>query len=280
MRARADVVLAVRDGSATLAAGSSIDALGQFELHPILGQVGEALRFSQSPLFMIIAVVIVLTFLYVGMRPAAVVPGRLQAAAELCYDFIRDMAADTMGEGGSRYVPFVFAIFFFILAGNYLGLIPYCFTFTSHIAVTAALALMVFFVSIAATVKRQGIVTFFAHFMPEGAPRALAPLIVPIEMLSYLSRPVSLSIRLFANMMAGHVLFEVFAGFTIMLGGFGVVGHVLSVAPVAINVALTALELLVGVLQAYVFAILTCIYLREAVVHNDEEASSSTPIPA
>ncbi|GAN52829.1 F0F1 ATP synthase subunit A [Tanticharoenia sakaeratensis] len=262
-----------------MAAGSTIDALGQFELHPVLGQVGETLRFSQSPLFMIIAVVIVLAFLYLGMRPAAVVPGRLQAAAELSYDFIHDMAIDTMGPGGAAFFPFVFALFFFILAGNYLGLIPFSFTFTSHIIVTFSLALLVFAVAIAASLRRQGL-KFFAHFMPEGAPLLMAPLIVPIEILSYLSRPVSLSIRLFANMMAGHVLFEVFAGFTIMLGGLGLVGHVLAVAPIAINVALTALELLVGVLQAYVFAILTCIYLREAVVDDHDDDTAHNPVSA
>lgn len=249
-----------------MAAGSTIDALGQFELHPVLGQIGEALRFSQSPAFMLVAVIVVLAFLYVGMRPAAVVPGRMQAAAELGYDFIHNMAVETIGKEGAAFFPFVFALFFFILAGNYLGLIPYCFTFTSHIAVTASLAILVFVVSILASLRYQGF-KFFAHFMPEGAPVFLAPLLIPIEILSFLSRPVSLSIRLFANMMAGHVLLEVFAGFTLMLAGLGAFGSVLAVTPVVINVALTALELLVGVLQAYVFAILTCIYLREAVAH-------------
>ncbi|GBR26598.1 ATP synthase F0F1 subunit alpha [Kozakia baliensis NRIC 0488] len=215
---------------------------------------------------MIIGVALVLGFLYIGMRPAAVVPGRLQAAAEMGYDFIHDMAVDTMGKEGTAFFPFVFAIFFFILAGNYLGLLPYSFTFTSHIIVTFSLAILVFVVAILASLRLQGL-AFFKHFMPEGAPKILAPLLIPIEILSFLSRPVSLSIRLFANMMAGHVLLEVFAGFTIMLAGLGAFGTVLAVAPVVINIALTALELLVGVLQAYVFAILTCIYLREAVAH-------------
>ena len=215
---------------------------------------------------MIVAVVLVLAFLYVGMRPAAVVPGRFQAAAEMGYEFIHNMAVETIGENGTKFFPFVFAIFFFILAGNYLGLLPYSFTFTSHIVVTFAMAMMVFVVALLASFRYQG-VKFFAHFMPQGAPVWLAPLLIPIEILSFLSRPVSLSIRLFANMMAGHVLLEVFAGFAIMLAGLGVLGKTIAVAPVAIDVALTALELLVGVLQAYVFAILTCIYLREAVAH-------------
>ncbi|AFW00592.1 F0F1 ATP synthase subunit A [Gluconobacter oxydans H24] len=253
-------------GEASVAAGSTIDALGQFELHPVLGSLGEALRFSQSPLFMLIAVVLVLAFLFIGMRPASVVPGRLQAAAEIGYDFIHDLAIGTMGEEGAAFFPFVFALFFFILAGNYLGLLPFSFTYTSHIAVTLALAVTVFLISILASLRFQGL-GFFKHFMPAGAPVWLSPLLVPIEILSFLSRPVSLSIRLFANMVAGHVLLEVFAGFTIMLAGLGFFGHILAVAPIAINIALTALELLVGVLQAYVFAILTCIYLREAVAH-------------
>ncbi|GBQ27041.1 F0F1 ATP synthase subunit A [Gluconacetobacter sacchari] len=249
-----------------MAAGSTIDALGQFELHPVLGGLGEALRFSQSPLMMIVASVAVLAFLYVGMRPRAVVPGRLQAAAEICYDFIHDMAVDTIGPEGRAFFPFVFTLFFFILAGNYLGLLPFSFAFTSHVAVTVALALMVFVLSVIVSLKVQG-AKFFAHFMPAGAPAALAPLLVPIEILSFLSRPVSLSIRLFANMVAGHVMLEMFAAFTIMLAGLGLIGDVLAVGPVVINVALMALELLVGALQAYVFAILTCIYLREAVAH-------------
>lgn len=249
-----------------MAGGSRIDALGQFELHPVLGSVGESLRFSQSPLYMLIAVMFVLAFLYLGMRPAAIVPGRLQAAAEMGYDFIRDMAVSTIGEKGTSFFPFVFAIFFFILAGNYLGLLPFSFTFTSHIVVTLALAVTVFLVAILTSLRFQGL-GFFKHFMPEGVSLALAPILIPIEILSFLSRPVSLSIRLFANMVAGHVLLEVFASFTIMLAGLGAVGHVLAVAPVAINVALMALELLVGLLQAYVFAILTCIYIGEATSH-------------
>ncbi|GCE84034.1 F0F1 ATP synthase subunit A [Komagataeibacter diospyri] len=249
-----------------MAAGSSIDALGQFELHPVLGALGESLRFSQSPMMMIVAAVVVLAFLYVGMRPAAVVPGRLQSAAEMCYDFIHNMAVDTIGPEGRAFFPFVFTLFFFILAGNYLGLLPFSFAFTSHIAVTLALALMVFCLSIIVSLKVQG-AKFFAHFMPVGAPKALAPLLIPIEILSFLSRPVSLSIRLFANMVAGHVMFDMFAAFTIMLAGLGFFGDIIAVGPVVINIALMALELLVGALQAYVFAILTCIYLREAVAH-------------
>jgi F-type H+-transporting ATPase subunit a len=249
-----------------VAGGHSIDALGQFELHPVLGSLGASLRFSQSNLLMVIAAAIILIVLYVGMRPRAIVPGRMQAAAELLYDFIHTMALDQIGHEGRRFFPFIFTLFSFILVGNYLGLVPGSFTFTSHIAVTGALAILVFVVGLLVALREQGF-KFFGHFMPEGAPVALAPLLVPIEILSYLSRPISLAVRLFANMMAGHVMFEMFAAFTIMLGGIHFIGPVLGIAPIAINMALIALELLVGGLQAYVFAILTCIYLREAVAH-------------
>ncbi len=249
-----------------MAGGHSIDALGQFELHPVLGSLGASLRFSQSNLMMVIAAVIILAVLYLGMRPRAIVPGRFQAAAELLYDFIHTMAIDQIGHQGQRFFPFVFTLFSFILAGNYLGLVPGSFTFTSHIAVTGGLAILVFLVGLLVALREQGL-KFFGHFMPEGAPVALAPLLVPIEILSYLSRPISLAVRLFANMMAGHVMFEMFAAFTILLGGIHYIGPVLGIAPLVINMALIALELLVGALQAYVFAILTCIYLREAVAH-------------
>ena len=249
-----------------MAGGHSIDALGQFELHPVLGSLGASLRFSQSNLFMVIASAIVLLLLYAGMRPRAIVPGRLQALAEIVYDFIHGMTSDQIGPQGRRFFPFVFTLFTFILVGNYLGLLPGSFTFTSHIIVTAGMAVLVFVVGLLVALREQGF-GFFGHFMPEGAPMALAPLLVPIEILSYLSRPISLSVRLFANMMAGHVMFEMFAAFTILLGGIHIVGPILGVGPVLINMALIALELLVGALQAYVFAILTCIYLREAVAH-------------
>lgn len=250
-----------------MAGGSGIDALGQFELHPVFGSLGEATGFSQSPLFMIISSLIILAFVYLAIAPKSLVPGRFQAALEICYDFIFNMAEGTIGEKGKSFFPFVFTLFFFILIGNYLGLIPWGFAFTSHIAVTVALALTVFILSIIVSLKNQGM-KFFAHFMPQGAPVAMAPLLVPIEILSFLSRPVSLSIRLFANMVAGHVMFIMFASFTIMFSALGFFGDILGIGPIALNVALMALELLVGALQAYVFAILTCIYLQEAVGHH------------
>lgn len=249
-------------------AGQSIDALGQFELHPIFGALGKSIWFTQSELMMVIVAVIVPVAIYFGMRRNDILPGRYQAAVEILYEFLQGMVLGTMGTKGKGFFPFIFALFFFILTGNYLGLIPFSFTFTSHLVVTATLALMVFVLAILVSLKNQGF-KFFTHFMPTGTPILMAPLIVPIEILSYLSRPISLSIRLFANMVAGHVMLEMFAAFTIMLAtGLGLaVGGFLGIFPILLNVALIALELLVSALQAYVFAILACMYLQEAVEH-------------
>ena len=254
-------------GGTTLAAEQhSIDALSQFKLHPVAGALGAQLHVGQSVLYMLVAAVLILLFLYAGMRPRAVVPGRFQSAVELIYEFIQNMASDQIGHAGRRFFPFIFTLFSFILVGNYVGLFPGAFTFTSEIVVTAALAILVFVVAVAVSLLSHGL-GFFRHFMPEGAPLWMAPLLVPIEILTFLMRPVSLSIRLFANMVAGHVMFEMFAAFTIMLGGIHLIGPVLGIGPLILNVLLMALELLVGALQAYVFAILACIYLREAVAH-------------
>ncbi len=245
----------------------TIDALGQFRLHDVLGHLGRAVNFTQSNAFMVAGMVLTLALLYFGARPRAVVPGRLQAAAEYGYEFIMNMAVEQIGPEGRRFFPFLFTLFFFVLMGNLLGLLPFAFTYTSHIAVTAALAIMVIVFVTYVAIRENGSHFFTEYFFPPGAPKLLAPLIIPVEIISYLSRPVSLSIRLFANMVAGHVMFEMFATFTIMLGGLHLIGPLLGVAPLVVNMALMALELLVGALQAYVFAILTCIYLREAVAH-------------
>ncbi len=243
----------------------TIDALGQFRLYPTLGAVGRSVNFANSNVYMLVAVVVILGLLWLGMRQRAIVPGRLQAAAELAYDFVYRMCIDQIGQEGRRFFPFIFALFFFVLFGNLLGLLPYAFTYTSHIAVTAALAVLVIVVVTAIAIRENGSHFFTEYFFPKGTPKLLAPLIIPIEVISYLSRPVSLSVRLFANMVAGHVMFEVFASFTVMLAGLGLVGQVIAVGPIALNVVLVGFELLVACLQAYVFAILTCIYLHDAV---------------
>jgi F-type H+-transporting ATPase subunit a len=246
-------------------AGPAIDALGQFQLTTGLGPLGQALRFTNSNETMLAAAIIILLLFVLGLRARAIVPGRVQALVELLYEFVRNMCVDTIGEEGLRFFPLVFTLFSFILLGNLLGLFPYFFAFTSHIAVTLTLALFVFIFSTGVGFYTHGL-RFFKFFVPEGVPPWLLPLLVPIEIISYLSRPVSLSVRLFANMTAGHVMWEVFAGFMLLLtASFGFFGVLAAVVPFGLNIALVALELLVAGLQAYVFAILTCLYLHDAV---------------
>ncbi|HEY0833467.1 MAG TPA: F0F1 ATP synthase subunit A [Azospirillum sp.] len=243
-----------------------MDPLHQFQINPIVQIViaGYDVSFSNSALYMVIAVALIYGLLTKGMASRALVPGRLQSLAEMFYEFVANMVRDNAGHDAKPYFPFVFSIFMFVLFGNMLGMIPYTFTFTSHIIVTFTLAAVVFvFVTVLALMKHG--LHFFSFFMPHGAPIALAPILIPIEVISYLMRPVSLSIRLFANMMAGHTMLKVFAGFTVMMiGGLGAVGFLAGLVPIAINIALTGFEFLVAFLQAYVFTILTCLYIRDA----------------
>jgi len=246
-------------------AGPSIDALGQFQLSTGLGPIGASVNYTNSNEAMLACAAIIVLLFSLGLRQRAVIPGRLQALVELLYEFVHNMCVDTIGEEGLRYFPLVFTLFSFILLGNLVGLFPYFFAFTSHIAVTLTLALFVFVFSTGVGFYTHGF-RFFKFFVPEGVPVWLLPLLVPIEIISYLSRPVSLSVRLFANMTAGHVMWEVFAGFMLLLtASFGIFGVLASIVPLGLNVALVALELLVAGLQAYVFAILTCLYLHDAV---------------
>ena len=207
---------------------------------------------------MTVTVILISLFMVLGMRKRALVPGRWQSVAELSYEFVANLLRDTVGNEGRKYFPFVFTLFMFILVGNMLGMIPYSFTFTSHIIVTFALALVVFLgVTVLGFVKHG--VHFFSFFVPPGVSVVLWPLMIPIEIISYLSRPISLAVRLFANLTAGHTMLKVFAGFVISLG---IVGGIL---PLAFVVTLTGLELLIAFLQAYVFTILTCFYINDAI---------------
>ena len=224
-----------------------------FEMH--IG--GFDISFTNSSLFMILAVIGITAFLNLSMRRSALVPGRWQSMAELSYEFIANVVRDNVGNEGMPYFPFVFTLFMFILFCNLLGLIPFSFTVTSHIVVTFALAAIVFLGVTIIGFARNGL-GFLKLFVPSGVPILLLPLIVLIELISYLTRPISLSVRLFANMMAGHTMLKVFAGFVVALGIW------LGCAPLAFIVALTALELGIAILQAYVFAILSCIYLHDA----------------
>jgi F-type H+-transporting ATPase subunit a len=238
--------------------------LEQFELRPVLGSFGIVTHFTQANLFMVIGGLLVLSLLILGTRRRAAVPSRFQSLAELLYEFIRSMTLEQIGPEGKKFFPFVFTLFAFVLMGNLLGLIPFSFTYTSHIAITGALALTVIILSTLVGLYEHGF-RFFTYFAPKGAPVLLMPLIILIEIISYLSRPVSLSMRLFANMMAGHMILAVFASFAVILGSLGLVGLVGAFVPFAVNVPLIGFELLVALLQAYVFAILTCIYLHDAV---------------
>lgn len=233
--------------------------LAQFEIKTLVPIEfgGVDASFTNSSLFMVLTVLTISIFLIGGMRKSALVPGRWQSMAELAYVFIANMLKDNVGSEGRPYFPFVFTIFMFVLVGNIWGLMPYSFTFTSHIAVTFAMAFFVFVgVTLIAIAKHK--MHFFSFFMPPGVPLYMAPLLIPIEIISYLSRPISLSVRLFANMLAGHTLLKVFAGFIISLG------IAAGWLPFAFVVALTGLEFVIAFLQAFVFAILTCLYLNDA----------------
>ncbi len=232
--------------------------LEQFTIKPLapIEIGGYDVSFTNSSLFMVLTIILATVFLAGGMRRRAMVPGRWQSMAELSYEFIANMVRDNVGSEGRRFFPFVFTLFMFILFGNMLGMLPYGFTFTSHIIVTFTLAIVVFVgVTVLGFVKHG--IGFLKFFAPSGVPIFIMPLLIPIEIISYLSRPISLSVRLFANMLAGHTLLKVFGGFVIALGVAGVV-------PFAFLVALMGLELLIAFLQAYVFAILTCLYINDA----------------
>jgi F-type H+-transporting ATPase subunit a len=242
------------------------DPIHQFQVinYFTLGKVGSTdIAFTNSALYMGIAVGLTAALMLGATAGRQLVPGRMQSIAELAYEFVADTIRNTIGEGGMQFFPLVFSLFMFILVSNMVGLVPYNFTVASHIIVTAALALLVFGTVLVYGFWKNGL-HFFNLFVPKGIPWFVLPLIVFIEVLSFLSRPISHSVRLFANMLAGHITLKVFAGFVTMLGGLGFAGWLGATLPLALTVALTALELLVAFLQAYVFTILTCIYLNDA----------------
>ncbi len=217
--------------------------------------------FTNSSAFMVGAAVLIVLFTTLTVRRRELVPGRWQSLAEVSYEFVAGMIRDNVGNEGKPYFPFIFTLFMFILFCNMLGMLPYSFTVTSQIVVTFGLAFVVFIgVTIIGFIKHG--FGFFGFFLPTGVPGFLAPLVIPIEVLSYLIRPVSLGLRLFANLTAGHTMLKVFAGFIITLGSFYVVPGVI---PFSVVVGLTVLELAIAFLQAYVFAVLSCIYLHDAI---------------
>ena len=246
-----------------------IDPIHQFNIEPLftIGHIGNhTIAFTNSTLYMFIAVAVISLLMIGGMAGRQLVPGRLQSIAEISYEFVATMIRSTAGAEGMKFFPLIFSLFMFICVSNLIGIIPYTFTVSSHIIVTAALALLVWFTVLIYGVSKNGL-KFFKIFLPSGVPIFVLPLVVFIELLSFFFvKPVSHALRLFANMLAGHIALKVFAGFVAMLGvSLGALGWVGGIAPLALTVALTALELLVAFLQAYVFAMLACIYLNDAI---------------
>jgi len=238
--------------------------IAQFEIKSLvpLRLFGFDTSFTNSALYMVIAVGLISAFLIMSMRGRSLVPTRLQSVAEVLYEFVANTVRENVGQEGMKFFPLVFSLFIFVLICNLMGMVPGSFTVTSHLVVTAALALLVIGIVIVYGVATQG-PQFLKLFVPD-VPAPLLVLMVPIEVISFLSRPLSLSVRLFANMLAGHIALKIFAGFVGSLLAAGIWG-IISPLPLLLTIALTALEVLVAVLQAYVFAVLTCVYLHDAV---------------
>jgi F-type H+-transporting ATPase subunit a len=245
----------------------TVDPIHQFKIYdlvPIFTIHGHQIALTNSAVFMLIIVALVSALLIGATTRRAIVPGRLQSVAEMTYEFVANTVRNSTGNEGMKFFPFVFTLFMFVLFANVIGLIPYSFTVTSQLIITAMLALLVFLIVVIYGFWHNGL-RFLKLFVPKGVPIYILPAIVAIEVLSFLSRPVSHSVRLFANMLAGHITLQVFAGFIIMLAGFGILGWFGAAIPFVLVIMLTALEVLVALLQAYVFAILTCIYLNDAI---------------
>jgi F-type H+-transporting ATPase subunit a len=243
-----------------------IDPIHQFRLHDLAGPwniAGYEISFTNSALFMGIIVAVVTLFLLISAARGALVPGRLQSVGELWYEFIHNMVRNVLGNEGKAFFPLVFSLFSFVLVANMLGMFPYFFTVTSHVVVTATLAVFVIALVVVVGIAKHGL-GWFKLFVPSGVPMVILPFISVIEVISFLSRPVSLGLRLFGNMLAGHIVLKVFAGFVVLLASMGIGGIIGAIAPLGMAVALTALEFLVAFLQAFVFAILTCVYLNDA----------------
>lgn len=244
-----------------------LNPLHQFQIHKIIPiSMGKFdISYTNSALWMTIGLGLVCMFFYFSLRQEAVVPGRLQASVEMAFSFLSEMVRNAIGREGVNFFPFIFTLFWFVLMGNILGLIPYSFTYTSHIIVTFSLAIVGFVAANIIGIRKHGL-GMFSLFLPKGVPVFLAPLMIVVELITYLARPFSLSIRLFANMMAGHLILKLFASFSVMLiesaSGIGILA---SLVPLALNIGITGLEFLVAVLQTYVFTLLTCLYINDAV---------------
>lgn len=240
------------------------DPMHQFQIATLIPfHIGGVdLSFTNSSLWMLIGAVLSIVGLTIASERKAMIPGRLQVGAESLYNFIDNLITENVGAGAKQYFPLVFTLFVMVLVGNFLGMVPYSFTYTSHLAVTAGLALMVFFTVLVIGIARHG-THFFSLFVPPGVPMWLLWLVVLIEIVSFISRPITLSVRLFANMVAGHVLMKVIAGFAIMFAGVGGFAWLGTLLPVAFNIVMIGFEFFIAFIQAYVFAVLTCIYLKD-----------------
>jgi F-type H+-transporting ATPase subunit a len=244
-----------------------IDPIHQFTIDKIftIGHIGnQEIAFTNSSAYMFLTVVVISLLMLGGIAGGRLVPTRIQSVAELSYEFVATMVRSTAGKEGMKFFPFVFTLFMFLVISNLIGNVPYTFTVSSHIVVTAALALLVFAIVLIYGFYKNGL-KFLKLFVPKGVPIAILPLVMAIEIISFLSRPVSHSVRLFANMLGGHITLKVFASFITMLGAWGAIGWLGAMLPLSMVIALSALEILVGFLQAYVFAILTCIYINDAI---------------
>jgi len=243
------------------------DPIHQFNIYDLAGpfHIGPwEISFTNSALFMGVIVAVITGTLLLAASKAALVPGRMQSVGELWYEFVQNMVKQVLGHEGKTFFPLVFSLFSFVLVANMLGMFPYFFTVTSQVIVTGSLAIFVVGLVVVVGIARHGL-GWFKLFVPHGVPLLILPFISLIEVISFLSRPVSLGLRLFGNMLAGHIVLKVFAGFVVSLSALGLGGIVGSIAPLGMAVALTALEFLVAFLQAFVFAILTCVYLNDAV---------------
>jgi F-type H+-transporting ATPase subunit a len=247
-----------------LADPNKVDPIHQFQITDIVSFGEGGVSFTNSALFMVLAVGIIGLYLLLSTQKRSLVPNRTQLVSEMLYEFVAKMVTDAAGKGGMKFFPFVFSLFMFVLVANMLGMFPFFFTFTSHIIITFALAALVFAVVIIYGFWKNGF-KFLKLFVPSGIPGYILPLVVLIEFVSFLSRPISLSVRLFANILAGHITLKVFAGFIVTLGGLGFLGWLGALLPLVMTVAITALELLVAALQAYVFAVLTSMYINDAI---------------
>lgn len=243
---------------------NKVDPIHQFLITDIVSFGEGGFAFTNSALFMVLTVGLILGYLLLSTGRRAIIPGRAQLVSEMAYEFVANMVRSSAGTEGMKFFPFVFSLFMFVLVANMFGMFPFFFTVTSHIIVTFALALLVFAVVIIYGFWKNG-PKFLKLFVPAGVPAYVLPIVVPIEVVSFLSRPISLSVRLFANVLAGHITLKVFAGFIVTLGSLGFLGVFGAILPLIMTVAITALEFLVAALQAYVFAVLTSMYINDAI---------------